>query len=217
MTKLIIFDLDGTLIDSLADLAASVNHVLRMHGFPEHSLDEYRYFVGNGVIKLLERALPENSRGKELLLCLFEEFIRYYTVHRADFTTPYPGIPALLEELKRRGKLLAVASNKNHFSVEAMTRLYFGHVPFDFVHGHREGVPPKPDPSIAREILHEAGVVPGDTFFVGDSGVDMQTARAAGIRSIGVTWGFRSCEELRENGADFIVETPREILSLVSS
>ncbi|MDR2413482.1 MAG: HAD-IA family hydrolase [Odoribacteraceae bacterium] len=216
MTKLIIFDLDGTLIDSLADLAASANHALRARGFPGHPLDAYRYFVGNGVVKLLERALPEDRRDRETLARLFEEFTRYYGMHRADLTAPYPGITALLEELKRRGMLLAVASNKYHSAADAMTRLYFGDTLFDFVHGHQEDVPTKPHPAIALEILSEAGVAPGEAFFVGDSGVDMQTARAAGIRSIGVTWGFRAREELLENGADFIIDSPRELLPLVS-
>ena len=217
VTKLIIFDLDGTLVDSLADLAASVNHALRVYGFPTHPLDAYRYFVGNGVMKLMERALPEGGRDEKTIGRLFEEFARYYGMHRTDLTHPYPGIQALLEELKKRGKLLAVASNKYHSAVAAMTSLYFVEALFDFVHGHREGVPPKPDPTVAWRILDEAGVAPGEAFFVGDSGVDMQTARAAGIRSIGVTWGFRVREELWESGADFIVDSPREIPPIVLS
>ncbi|MDR2129837.1 MAG: HAD family hydrolase [Odoribacteraceae bacterium] len=217
MTRLLIFDLDGTLIDSLADLAASANHALQARGFPLHPVDAYRYFVGNGVTKLLERALPEGARDGETLAGVLAEFTRHYGVHRADLTRPYPGIPALLETLKERGMLLAVASNKFHSAVEAMTRLYFGNTLFDLVHGHREGVPPKPHPAIVRAILAGAKVAPGDTYYIGDSDVDMQTARNAAIRSIGVTWGFRSRGELLANGADFIAETPDEILQIVGA
>jgi phosphoglycolate phosphatase len=211
MTRLIIFDLDGTLVDSLADLAASANHALRAYGFPEHPLDAYRYLVGNGVLKLIERALPGGNRDRETLLRVFEEFTRYYGAHRADLTAPYPGVTKMLEALKGRGMLLAVASNKYHSATVAVTRLYFRDGLFDFVHGHQEDLPLKPHPAIVHAILEKAGIAPGETLYVGDSDVDVQTARNAGTRSIGVTWGFRSREELRVNGADFVVDAPDEI------
>ena len=215
MTRLMIFDLDGTLLDSLADLAASANHALRVHGFAGHPPWAYRYFAGNGVVKLLERALPEACRDRETLMRVFQEFTRYYGQHRADLTAPYPGIPRLLQELKEEGIMLAVASNKYHTAARAMTRLYFGETLFDFVHGHEEGTPPKPHQAIVQEILQEAGVTPDDAFHVGDSDVDMLTARNAGTRSIGVTWGFRTRDELLENGATFIADVPRDIFSIV--
>lgn len=214
MTKLIIFDLDGTLINSLADLAASANHALRACGFPVHPPGSYRYFAGNGVTRLLERALPEGARDEETFRRIFEEFTRYYTLHRADLTAPYPGIADLLEALRARGTRLAVASNKYHSATVAMTRLYFGDGAFDLVRGHVEDTPLKPHPAIVLEILAETGVAPGETLYVGDSNVDVQTAKNAGVRSIGVTWGFRERQELQDAGADFIVDSPAGILPI---
>jgi phosphoglycolate phosphatase len=215
MVKLIIFDLDGTLVNSLDDLAASVNHALRRGGFPEHPTDAYRHLVGNGVERLIERALPPGARDAGSVARVREAFMLYYERHRADLTAPYPGIPALLEGLAGEGILLAVASNKFDSATRAMTRLYFGDGLFRFVHGQREGVPVKPDPAILLAILGEAAVAPGEALYVGDSDVDMQVARNGGVRSIGVTWGFRSREELRENGACWIVDAPGEIARVV--
>jgi phosphoglycolate phosphatase len=214
MTKLIIFDLDGTLIDSLADLAASTNHTLRAHGFPEHPLDSYRHFVGNGVLTLIERALPDGARDGATIREILDEFTRYYGLHRGDLTAPYPGIKATLNAIRDRGTRLAVASNKYHSAALAMTRQHFGPRTFDIVLGHTEDLPLKPHPAILLEILAEMDVAAGDALYVGDSGVDMQTAAAAGIRSIGVTWGFRPRRELLDAGARFIVDDPAGILPI---
>ena len=215
MVKLVIFDLDGTLLNSLDDLAVSTNYALQKHRYPTHELLEYRRFVGNGINKLLERALPEEARTKENVLKIREDFMAYYAVHKADYTAPYPGIAELLEALRKKNILLAVASNKYHSATQALIPHYFGENTFGFVYGQREGIPVKPDPTIVFDILKEAGVKPEEVLYVGDSGVDMQTASNSGIVSIGVTWGFRSAEELKENGAIHIVDRPSDILKLL--
>lgn len=214
MTRLVIFDLDGTLLDSLTDLAISTNHALRQNGFPEHEREAYRHFVGNGVRKLIERALPEGSREAGMVERVMADFMAYYSLHKADYTAPYDGIPALLQALRKQGMRLAVASNKFQSATEAMVPYYFGEGCFDFIHGQRESVPPKPDPQVVMNIMAEANVEPGEVLYVGDSGVDMQTAARAGVRSVGVLWGFRSREELLANGAMHVVERPADILAL---
>ncbi|MCR9011772.1 HAD family hydrolase [Gabonibacter chumensis] len=215
MNRLIIFDLDGTLLNSLDDLAISANYALQKHNYPVHELRKYKEFVGNGINKLLERALPEGERTPENVLKIREDFMDYYAVHKADFTAPYPGIMDLLNELKRRGILLAVASNKYHAATQALIPHYFGEDTFHYVYGQREGVPIKPDPTVVFDILKEAGVSREETLYVGDSGVDMQTALNSGVVSIGVTWGFRSAKELEDNGAVHIVDHPSDMLKLL--
>lgn len=215
MKQLVIFDLDGTLLNTIDDLAVSANYALRRHGFPEHELSAYRFFVGNGITKLIERAMPEAERRESLVLQLREEFVAYYQQHKTDLTRPYPGIPELLNSLRSRGLLLAVASNKYHQGTVELIRYYFGDHFFRVVLGQRENVPVKPNPAIVEEILRETGVSGADTLYVGDSGVDMQTAANAGLASVGVTWGFRSRQELEENGACHLVDQPGEILGFV--
>lgn len=212
MTELIIFDLDGTLLDTIDDLASSTNYALRRQGYPEHELREYRFFVGNGISKLIERALPPEARNGETVSALQEQFVAYYQQHKTDFTKPYPGIPALLQELHRRGVLLAVASNKYQQGTNELIRHFFGEELFSKVLGQRTGVPVKPDPAIVHEILQQTGIPKSRTLYVGDSGIDMQTARNSGLVSIGVSWGFRPRQELEENGACHIIDRPGEIL-----
>ena len=212
MTKLVIFDLDGTLLNTIDDLAMSTNHALRLFGYPEHSLAEYRFFVGNGITTLIERALPEEARQKNLIYQLRKAFIAYYQLHKTDLTQPYPGIPELLSHLSAKGIQLAVASNKYHQGTVELIRHYFGTDLFKVVLGQRGHIPAKPDPAIVYEILHLTGITPADALYIGDSGVDMQTARRSGITSIGVSWGFRPRQELTENGACHIVDRPEEII-----
>lgn len=212
MTELIIFDLDGTLLDTLDDLATAANYALRLKGFPEHELKEYRFFVGGGISRLIERALPPEVRDTATVFALRKLFLDYYQRHKTDFSKPYPGIPELLQELRRRDVALAVASNKYQQGTEELVRHFFGESLFTAVLGQREGVPVKPDPSIVHEILRQTGIPKGHTLYVGDSGVDMQTAGNSGLTSIGVSWGFRSRQELQGNGACFIVDRPEEIL-----
>ena len=211
-TDLVIFDLDGTLLDTIGDLAVACNAALALRGLPQHSYEEYCGFVGNGIMRLVERALPEPLRSPENVALMRADFVRYYTEHIDSHTRPYPGIPELLRELARRGIGMAVASNKFQAGTEKLVGLFFPDIPFSPIFGQREGVPLKPDPAVVGEILSITGTPRNRTLFVGDSGIDILTARAAGIRSAGVSWGFRARAELAEAGADRIVERPCELL-----
>lgn len=215
MKKLVVFDLDGTLLDTIADLATATNYALEQNGFPARSLDEYPFFVGNGIDKLFERALPEGEKTRDNIQLIRQAFISYYDEHNADRTAPYPGIPELLAALQEKGCQLAVASNKYQQATEKLIGRYFPGIRFAAVFGQREGVPVKPDPSVVNEILQLTGVARPDALYVGDSGVDMQTAANSGVDSIGVSWGFRSRQELEANGAGRIVDRAAEILPLI--
>lgn len=218
MTRLIIFDLDGTLLDTIADLGEACNYALRQHGFPTHDGAKYPKMVGNGVNKLLERALPEGHKDMETVLDLKTDFIAYYNDHNRVHTHPYPGIPELLAEAKRRDILLAVASNKYQEATQALIRHYFGDGFFDVVLGERQGVERKPDPQIVHDIfaaLEGRGITTEETLYVGDSDVDMQTAKNAHLTSVGCTWGFCTREKLQENQPDHLVDEPSEITKLL--
>lgn len=215
-TKLVIFDLDGTLLDTIGDLAVAANHMLRLRGLAEHTLDDYRRFVGNGILRLVERALPEELRTPDRVQAARADFLAYYIDHIDGRTCPYAGIPELLEELVRRGVATAVASNKFQAGTEKLVRRYFPAVPFAAVLGQRPGVPLKPDPAIVREILTHCGVGADEALYVGDSGIDIETARAAGVRSVGVTWGFRARAELEAAGADHLVDRADAVVALLA-
>lgn len=212
MIRLVIFDLDGTLLNTIDDLAVSTNHALCQHGFPMHELAEYPYFVGNGITKLIERALPEDQRDEITIERLRQKFVEHYQQHNTNLTRPYPGIPELLGSLRERGILLAVASNKYHQGTVELIRHYFGSSIFHTVSGQQEGIPVKPDPTIVNRILAATNIEKNETLYIGDSGVDMQTATNSGITSVGVAWGFRPRTELEANGACHIAEHPRDIL-----
>lgn len=214
-TELVIFDLDGTLLDTIGDLAVACNAVLALRGLPQHTYDEYCRFVGNGIMRLVERALPEELRIPDTVAAVRADFVKYYTEHIDTRTKPYAGIPELVAGLARRGVRMAVASNKFQAGTEKLVRLFFPDVAFAAVLGQRVGVPLKPDPAVVEEILALTGVAKGRVLYVGDSGVDMQTAAAAGVRSVGVTWGFRERRELEQTGAQHIVDVPGEILNLL--
>lgn len=214
-TRLIIFDLDGTLLDTIGDLAVACNAVLAARGLPQHTYEQYRRFVGNGIMRLVERVLPEALRTPDTVAAVRADFVKYYTEHIDIHTVPYRGIPELLAQLVRRDIRLAVASNKFQAGTEKLIRRFFPDISFAAVLGQREGVPLKPDPTVAEEILAATGVARARTLFVGDSGVDMLTAAAAGIRSAGVTWGFRDRAELLEAGAWRIVDRPEALLEEV--
>ncbi|KGE15094.1 HAD family hydrolase [Sphingobacterium deserti] len=213
--KLIIFDLDGTLVDTLQDLADSCNHVLRENGFPEHAEVAYKYFVGNGVRTLVERALPQQARNAETIEKVKQDFIAYYSIHAQDHTKPYTGITQLLKLLKEKGYLISVASNKYHEATVALVDFYFPDIKFDLVLGHRADRPAKPDPDIVFDTLKTLNIAKEDCYYVGDSSVDMITASKAGVTAVGVTWGFRTEEELREHGATYIVHNAADVLNVI--
>lgn len=214
MKKLVISDLDGTLLDTISDLAGSANHALSVLGYPTHEEQEYRFMVGNGIMKLLERALPEEARTPENVLLMRGEFMPYYDLHNADGSRPYPGIRELLRHLQRQGVLLAVASNKYQSATTKLVAHYFPDIRFAAVLGQREGIPVKPDPAIIRDIMDITGIGADDILYMGDSGVDMQTAHNAGVDACGVTWGFRPRAELEAYSPARIVDSAAEIAEM---
>lgn len=214
MKKLVIFDLDGTILNTISDLGTAANYALSKNGFPTHSLASYPFFVGNGVKKLIERTLPEDARKEETVDMLLADFKSYYNDHLAVFTKPYDGIVELMHNLKERGIKMAVASNKYQLAVDAIVSTYFSDIDFVSSEGQKDSVPIKPDPSIVFAILEKAGISKQETLYVGDSGVDMETARRACVDSVGVTWGFRQEKELKDSFATFIVDKPSKILDI---
>ena len=217
MKKLVIFDLDGTLLNTIEDLGQAANYALERNGYATHSMASYPYFVGNGVRRLMTRVLPEDARDDETVDHVLGDFLEYYTEHCTDYTKPYNGMPELLQDLRDMGVKMAVASNKYQLAVSKIIPHYYPDIDFAAIEGQREGVNVKPDPSIVFAILAQAGVAKADTLYVGDSGVDMETARRACIDSVGVTWGFRSMKELVEYHADAIVNNPTDILDIVEN
>ena len=214
MPALFIFDLDGTLLDSIPDIAFSMNAVLERHGYPTHPERAFNQFVGNGVRLLVERALPESARTPGILQPFQEEYMAYYAQHACERTRPFEGVCGMLETLQGRGVLLSVASNKPHEVMDGVMRHYFPSVRFAAVFGHRRGYAVKPDPAIVFDILEKTGVAKKDVLYLGDTAVDMQTAQAAGVRSVGALWGYRTREELTAAGADFLAEKPQDLLTL---
>lgn len=216
MLKLVIFDLDGTLLNTLDDLADSCNYILQKNGYPTHPTDAYKYFVGDGIRKLIERALPlevkQNTAKVEICL---SEFLDYYALHKMDKTAPYEGMMQTLEQLQQRNIAIAVASNKVHHEVEPLLQFYFPSISFIKAVGQKKGVPTKPDPTMVLEILDETKISPKATIYVGDTSVDMQTGKNAGLYTIGALWGFRTAKELTENGADKLIYHPEEILAII--
>lgn len=209
--KLAIFDLDGTLINSIEDLGNATNYALTKEGYPTHSMQAYPLFVGNGVRRLIERALPEDVRTEAVIAKMRKHFEEYYDEHACDCSYPYPGIDELLETLTDQGVKLAVATNKYQRAAEKLVRHFFPNTPWVAIEGQKEGVPVKPDPSIIFEILSIAPTRKDEVVIIGDSGVDMETARRACVDSIGVTWGFRPVKELRTHQATHIVTLPGAI------
>lgn len=209
----VVFDLDGTLLDTLEDLRCSVNHALRLFGFPERSLEEIRTFVGNGVRNLMTKALPggtDEPRFEEI----FAEFKRHYAVHWRDFTRPYAGIVELVEELHRRSLKLAVVSNKSDAEVKNLCREFFGEYIL-VARGEVAGIPRKPAPDAVLLALESLGMERRHVLYVGDSEVDVRTARNAEVDCVAVTWGFRSREELAAEGATVFIDHPSELLGLL--
>ncbi|MDE7459649.1 MAG: HAD family hydrolase [Paramuribaculum sp.] len=215
MKQLVIFDLDGTLLNTITDLADATNHALESFGFPTHPREIYPMLVGNGITRLIERALPEEHRDNSTIAKIRTAFMEYYSAHLTDFTVPYPGIPELLDELTSRGVKVAVASNKYQEAVATLITHFFPRIPWVAVEGQKEGVPTKPDPSIVFQILYQHPTPKSEVLYVGDSGVDMETARRACVDSVGVAWGFRPKTELEETHADHIITSPSELIPLL--
>ncbi len=217
MYKNIIFDLDGTILNTLEDLAAATNWVCTQHGWPVHQVEEYKYFVGNGAPKLLERVVPDGIElTDELHQQLLEEFTQRYNAHKEDKTTVYAGMPQALKQLKEAGLTLAVLSNKPHGAAFPVVERYYPGI-FDAVQGAVDGLPVKPDPTLLHRLMGELGATAADTLFVGDSNVDIRTAKNGGLTGCGVLWGFRTRAELEAEGADLIAETPEKLVELILS
>jgi len=211
----VLFDLDGTLLDTLADLGNAMNRVLAAQGLPGHPLDAYRYFVGEGARLLVTRALPENRRDEATIAACLDAFQADYDQNWRVETKPYPGIPDMLDALTARGLKLAVLSNKPHdFTVRCVHEL-LPRWTFEPVFGLRETVPRKPDPAGALEIAACLNLPPANFLYLGDTATDMQTARAAGMVPVGALWGFRSAEELAESGAEMLLEEPVGLLGVL--
>lgn len=212
MIDTVIFDMDGTLLDTLDDLTDAVNAALAACGYPLRTKEEVRFFVGNGVGRLMKEAVPEGTSETDLEDCL-QAFKAHYAQHWQDKTVPYEGIKELLTDLKARGIKLAVISNKYEQAVLQLCRDYFPGS-FDTARGERAGVPRKPAPDAIYAILEELGTEKEKALYVGDSEVDMATAKNAGLTAVGVTWGFRDRQLLLERGADYIIDQPSELLVL---
>lgn len=214
MDKLVIFDLDGTLLNTIEDLSKASNEALKAFGYPQHSVAACKRFVGSGIYKLVARSLPEEKRDPEHILAVKAVFDQYYSTHSQEKTKPYPGILSLLETLQQRGIKCGVVTNKTDDYAKVLIAHYFGER-VNRVIGQREGIPTKPDPYSVQEMMAAFKVKREACLYVGDSEVDIETARAAGIYSIGVLWGFRSEEVLLGAGADRIVADTEELLACI--
>lgn len=213
MYKFVIFDLDGTLLNTLDDLANAGNYTLKKLGYPTHETDKFKYFIGNGIPKLIERMLPadadDNAKNKG-----YDIFCSYYQEHMNDYTAPYRGVAEMLEILKKHDIKIAVVTNKADLFAKEIVKEYFGNL-VDNVYGSIEGLPKKPDPYWVERAISDFNISKSEVFYVGDSGVDMLTAVNAGIAACGVLWGFRERDELEQNGADYICNNCSEVLNLV--
>lgn len=214
MYQAVIFDLDGTLLDTLGDLTAACRHVCARRGWPDVGPEQVRRMVGNGMARLVERFTPEQLRSPETLASALEEFMAYYGAHQADRTAPYPGAVEAVAALRAAGVKTAILSNKADALSVSLAARCFGDA-FELVRGKRDGVPAKPDPAPTREVLRLLGVRPEDALYVGDSDVDVLTGHNAGLAVCGATWGFRGREELERAGADFLADSMAELAALV--
>ncbi len=206
---LIIFDLDGTILDTLEDLMISLNVALQKNKFPERSLEEVRSFVGNGIGMLIRRAVPANAND-EMICQVHADFTDHYKIHSADHTRPYDGIPALMKELHEKGRQTAVVSNKADYAVQDLCALYFPGL-IDIAVGEKEGVRRKPEPDSVNEVIRLSGIPKESVVYIGDSEVDIETAENAGIDAIIVEWGFRDRDFLIKKGAGLLVKSPAEL------
>lgn len=214
MYRTVIFDLDGTLLNSIGDLAAAANYVCRQNRWPEHTEEEIMGMVGHGIPNLVRQFSPADARSTLMVLNTTSQFNQYYGCHNMELTRPYEGMAELLQQLKAAGAQLAVCSNKADNFSRAIVEHYYPGV-FDLVRGNLNGMPIKPDPTVVREIMRDLDASYLSAVMVGDSSVDIQTGHNAGIKACGVTWGFRSRENLVEAAADAIADTPAELGKLL--
>ncbi len=214
--KAILFDLDGTLLNTLEDLADAMNRVLSERGFPTHGVDAYRYFVGNGSLMLVKRALPESGREEEQVRSCLEAFLRDYGKNWMVKTKAYAGVPAMLDGIVERGLKMAILSNKRDEITKKSVRQLLSGWTFAAVRGQCDEVPVKPNPTAALSIAEDLGIVPEEFVYLGDSAVDMMTAVAAGMFPVGALWGFRTGEELLSGGARVLIGGPTELLDVIS-
>jgi len=211
----ILFDLDGTLIDTVDDIGDAANRVLAKHGFPTHAVSAYRRFVGDGARMLIKRALPKKHRDEKTIDACLKAYIEDYGLNYNVKSEPYLGIPNLLDTLKIKDLKLAILSNKPDAITKNCVKTLLSKWDFDVVLGQRDSVPPKPNPKGALEVAKELSIPPSNILYLGDTAIDMKTAAAAGMFSVGVLWGFRPLKELNDNGACAIVSEPIEVLTLL--
>lgn len=211
MYKAVLFDLDGTLTNTLEDIADAMNRALRLHDLPPWPVDAYRYLVGNGAKVLAQRCVRERQ---EMALSVQQTYQAWYETHNLVKTRPYEGVPEMLSALAERGLQLAVFSNKPDADTKAVVRHFFPEVPFAVVRGQVEGVPVKPDPAGSLLVAREMSLTPDEFLYLGDTAVDMTCAIAAGMHPVGALWGFRTEEELRRNGAEHLAMRPNDLLLL---
>ena len=215
MIEAILFDLDGTLLNTIVDIAESANFALSSLGYPPHAAEKYKHFVGNGVDVLVRRILPEGARTAENEEAVKRIYLTHYGEHSLDTTGPYDGIVDLLGELALAGKKLAVVSNKPDNTAKSTASYFFGSDRFGSVIGASPDVPLKPDPTMAARAMAHLKVQPQGVVFVGDTSVDIQTGKNAGCHTVGVTWGFRNREELEGSGAEHVIDAPHELLDIL--
>lgn len=210
----IVFDLDGTLLNTLDDLANGVNYTLEKFGYPTHEIEKYKYFVGNGMKNLINRAVPEEIKNTEIEKDILAAFMEYYSAHSTDLTRPYDGVEDMIDALKERGIKIGMVTNKAHnAAIDIMEKYFSGK--FDYVLGQSEKFPLKPNPASAIFVCETLGCTPENSIFVGDSGVDMKTGADGGFLPVGVLWGFRDKDELISNGAKAVISHPAELLKFV--
>jgi phosphoglycolate phosphatase len=215
MIEAVLFDLDGTLLDTLDDIAGCGNWMLAQNGWPIHDIEAYKYFVGGGAEKLIASIVPEDARAPGELARVREIYLRRYRERATDKTRPYDGVPELLDALEKRGVKTAVVSNKPDEDTRQTVKHFFGKRRFGFVIGSRPGLPLKPDPAAVNLAIESIGVSAEKCVYAGDSGTDMTTAKNAGCMAVGVTWGFRERDELEAGGADRLIDSPEELLGLL--
>lgn len=218
MTKLCIFDLDGTVLDTVHTIAYYGNYALSKHGIEPIEDKEYNYFAGNGAVNLIKRALRfRDALTDETFEKVFADYNTAYNANTSYLTAPFEGIQETLDAIKAQGIKMAILSNKPHFATCGVINSLFGEGYFDCVYGQRENVPIKPDPTAVYEIIHEMNVRPEDCLYIGDTGTDMKTGKNANLCTVGVTWGFRGKDELIQGGADIIIDEPRQLLDCIDA